>query len=97
MSIAQSSRFDGRTSLVRLGPSWPGNQSRSDSSDDAACPVITRSEESSLKRYSILTIALPDSHHGVTRYPRATTVATISDYYVSATYWMKAPYQTAGN
>ena len=25
-----------------------------------------------LKRYSILTIALLDSHHGVTRYPRAT-------------------------
>ncbi|MBS5948650.1 MAG: hypothetical protein KIA58_09930, partial [Winkia neuii] len=24
------------------------------------------------KRYSILTIALPDTHHGVTRYPRAT-------------------------
>ena len=24
------------------------------------------------KRYPILTIALPDTHHGVTRYPRAT-------------------------
>ena len=28
-----------------------------------------------LKRYSILTIALLDSHHGVTRYPRATNSA----------------------
>ena len=29
------------------------------------------------KRYSILTIPLLDSHHGVTRYPRATAVLAI--------------------
>ena len=60
VSIAQSSRFGGRTSLVRQGPSRRGNQSRSDSSDYAECPFVTRSKESSPK-------ALLDAHHYVNR------------------------------
>ena len=56
---AHSSRFDGRTSFVRQGPSRPGNQSRSDSSGYTASPLVTRSEKSSPE-------VLLDTHHPVT-------------------------------
>jgi len=38
--------------------------------------LLSRGQKNLLpKRYPILTIALPDTHHGVTRYPRATDIA----------------------
>ena len=45
--------------------------------------LLSRGQKNLLpKRYSILTIALSDSHHGVTRYPRATLKTPFDKYHV---------------
>lgn len=46
--------------------------------------LLSRGQKNLLpKRYSILTIALSDSHHGVTRYPRATVNKWLVSRYFS--------------